>query len=142
MSVIVRNTTVTRDQNIVFDNYFAVAGDRNIVSNECPIPDTQNRFAIEPAGSDREAAADADVIADIEGSVSTDAGQRYQLQALSDGLAPAGEHRGGIEQRFQALPQNGSVEAHFVEETSGGLEISWHRIVAVKQKSRMCRALL
>lgn len=127
MAIVIADLAASRDQDIIFDNYFAVAGDGDIVPYKRSVPNAQRRAIMESARNNREAAAELDIVANIESGVSLNIGQSPQLQMFTHGFTPAAEYGGGEEERFDASPKRWNVNPQSVEKSTGGLEHSRHR---------------
>src|SRR5579862_7038023 len=115
MAVVVTDLAVGCDQNVVFDNHFAVAGDGHVVPNKRSVPNTQGGIVVEFAGGDCEAAAEADIVANVNPGVSLNTGHRAQLQMFPYRFAAAAEYRGGDQGRCHAFPQHWNVKPEPVE---------------------------
>src|SRR5882672_5066207 len=89
VAIVIGDSTVGRDEYVVFDHNLLVAGNCHIAADKDPVPDPQSRTIAESARIDGETTTESDIVANMQYGVSTDHRQSLQLQMLAHGLTPA-----------------------------------------------------
>src|SRR5207249_3210571 len=98
VSIIVRNLAIAGYQDIILNNYLAVAGDCHVVPDERSTADAQGRTIRESTRADCKIATEPNIVTDVEQCVSVDAWHCGKLETLADRLTTAAKYRLSIDQ--------------------------------------------